>query len=66
MNIAQTILRLLLVVACSVSGYLLASHLPVSHTLSGAFFMIFSMDNARSAKMNPVSAPTHLIQTPQV
>ena len=33
MNTAQTILRLLLVVACSVSGYLLASHLPVTHTL---------------------------------
>ena len=33
MNTAQTVLRLLLVVACSVSGYLLASHLPVSHTL---------------------------------
>ena len=33
MNTAQTILRLLLVVACSVSGYLLASHLPASHTL---------------------------------
>lgn len=33
MNTAQTILRLLLVVACSVSGYLLASHLPITHTL---------------------------------
>lgn len=33
MNTAQTILRLLLVVACSVSGYLLASHLPTTHTL---------------------------------
>jgi len=32
-NTAQTILRLLLVVACSVSGYLLASHLPITHTL---------------------------------
>jgi uncharacterized protein YacL len=32
-NVAQTILRLLLVVACSVSGYLLASHLPVADTL---------------------------------
>lgn len=33
MNTAQTILRLLLVLACSVSGYLLASHLPITHTL---------------------------------
>lgn len=33
MNTAQTILRLLLVVACSISGYLLASHLPITHTL---------------------------------
>ncbi len=33
MNTAQTVLRLLLVLACSVSGYLLASHLPISHTL---------------------------------
>ena len=33
MNTAQTILRLLLVAACSVSGYLLASHLPITHTL---------------------------------
>ncbi len=33
MHIAQTVLRLLLVLACSVSGYLLASHLPISHTL---------------------------------
>ncbi len=33
MNKAQTVLRLLLVLACSVSGYLLASHLPISHTL---------------------------------
>jgi uncharacterized protein YacL len=32
-NTARTILRLLLVVACSVSGYLLASHLPITHTL---------------------------------
>jgi len=32
-NTAQTILRLLLVLACSVSGYLLASHLPITHTL---------------------------------
>jgi len=32
-NTAQTVLRLLLVLACSVSGYLLASHLPISHTL---------------------------------
>jgi len=32
-NKAQTVLRLLLVLACSVSGYLLASHLPISHTL---------------------------------
>ena len=33
MHVAQTVLRLLLVLACSVSGYLLASHLPISHTL---------------------------------
>ncbi len=33
MSTAQTILRLLLVVACTVSGYLLAKHLPASHTL---------------------------------
>jgi uncharacterized protein YacL len=32
-NTAQAILRLLLVVVCSVSGYLLASHLPITHTL---------------------------------
>ncbi len=33
MSTAQNILRLLLVAACSVSGYLLASQLPASHTL---------------------------------
>jgi uncharacterized protein YacL len=33
MNTARAILRLLLVVACTVSGYLLASHLPAAQTL---------------------------------
>jgi uncharacterized protein YacL len=33
MNVAQTVLRLLLVVICSVSGYLVATQLPVLETL---------------------------------
>ncbi|MFP3869393.1 MAG: PIN/TRAM domain-containing protein [Syntrophobacteria bacterium] len=33
MNVAQALLRLLVVVACSVSGYFLASHLPESENL---------------------------------
>jgi uncharacterized protein YacL len=63
-NVAQTILRLLLIVACSVSGYLLASHLPVSHTLgvwinwvgalTGFIFALLALSIEKIIKKTPL------------
>jgi len=63
-NVAQTILRLLLVVACSVSGYLLASHLPVSDTwgvwitwvgaLTGFIFALLALSIEKIIKKAPL------------
>ncbi len=64
MSTAQTILRLLLVVACSVSGYLLASHLPVSQTfgvwikwvgaLTGFLFALLALSIEKIIKKAPL------------
>lgn len=64
MNVAQTILRLLLVVACSVSGYLLATHLPVSDTwgvwikwvgaLTGFIFALLALSIEKIIKKAPL------------
>ena len=64
MNVAQTILRLLLVVACTVSGYLLASHLPVSDTwgvwikwvgaLTGFIFALLALSIEKIIKKAPL------------
>ena len=64
MNTAQTILRLLLVAACSVSGYLLASHLPAAHTfgvwikwvgaLTGFIFALLALSIEKIIKRAPL------------
>jgi uncharacterized protein YacL len=64
MNVAQTILRLLLIVICSVSGYLVATQLPVLDTLGawvkwvGAFtgfiFALFALSIEKIIKRLPL------------
>ncbi len=64
MNVAQTILRLLLVVVCSVSGYLLATQLPVLDTLgtwvkwvgalTGFIFALFALSIEKIIKRLPL------------
>ncbi len=64
MNTAQTILRILLVVACSVSGYLLALHLPFTHSLgiwikwvgalTGFIFALLALSIEKSIKRAPL------------
>ena len=64
MNIAQTVLRVLLVVVCSVSGYLLATQLPALETLGiwtkwigalvGFIFAILALSLERIIKRVPL------------
>lgn len=64
MNVAQTILRLLLIVICSVSGYLVATQLPVLDTLGawikwvgaliGFIFALFALSIEKIIKRLPL------------